>query len=316
MLIEKKIRLAELSQNFNNSNDSEATSMQNYPSVNHGPRLPMFSETKDELDSYLQRFERYAVNERWPCPRDSYALNLASLLTGKALNVYSRLPLALANDYDILKKALLQQYQLTVDDYRKKFYYTKQNADENATQYLSRLEHFLNSWIQLSEISETFESLKEFLLQDQFLNSCPKELATFIREHSPSNLETMMDLANKFNLAHNAPSHEKERKGKHSPHQGGYHMSPNHPHHVRSEKSSSRLPFSSIRCYLCKQLGHKANDCRAQQSRSPSFNRGPNGFRKPFAGNAGIILPSHECSLSKDSARLLCGCNVPIVKQA
>ncbi|KAI0243434.1 hypothetical protein LSAT2_000001, partial [Lamellibrachia satsuma] len=89
--------------------------------------------TKDELDSYLQRFERYAVNERWP--RDSYALNLASLLTGKALNVYSRLPLALANDYDILKKALLQQYQLTVDDYRKKFYYTKQNADENATQY-------------------------------------------------------------------------------------------------------------------------------------------------------------------------------------
>ena len=140
------------------------TSMQNHPSVNHGPRLPMFSESKDELDSYLQRFERYAVNERWP--RDSYALNLASLSTGKALNVYSRLPLALANDYDILKKALLQQYQLTVDDYRKKCYPRKQNADKNATQYVSRLEHFLNSWIQLSEISETFESLKEFLLQD------------------------------------------------------------------------------------------------------------------------------------------------------
>ncbi|KAI0222643.1 hypothetical protein LSAT2_026109, partial [Lamellibrachia satsuma] len=41
-------------------------SMQNHPSANHGPRLPMFSETKDELDSYLQRFERYAMNERWP----------------------------------------------------------------------------------------------------------------------------------------------------------------------------------------------------------------------------------------------------------
>ena len=170
----------------------------------------------------MQRFERYALNERWP--RDSYALNLASLSTAKALNVYSRLPLALANDYDILKKDLLQQYKLTVDDYRKKCYPTKQNADKNATQYVSRLEHFLNSWIQLSEISETFESLKEFLLQDQFLNSCPKELATFIREHSPSHLETMIDLANKFNLAHNAPSHEKERKGKHSPHQGGDHL--------------------------------------------------------------------------------------------
>ena len=187
---------------------SEFNRDENFPRI-RGPRLPMFSESKDELDSYLQRFERYAVNKRWP--RDAYVLNLASLLTGKALNVYSRLPLALANDY-VLKKALLGQYQLTVDDYRRKFYHTKQNADENVTQYVSRLEYFLDSWIQLSEIYETFGALKEFLLQDQFLNSCPKELATFIREHSPSNLETMIDLANKFNLAHNAPSHEKERK--------------------------------------------------------------------------------------------------------
>ena len=181
---------------------------------------------------------------------------------------------------------------------------------------MSRLEHFLNSWIQLSEISETFESLKEFLLQDQFLNSCPKELATFIREHSPSNLETMIDLANKFNLAHNAPSHEKERKGKHSPHQGGDHMSLNHPHHVRSEKKLSRPPFSSIRCYLCHRPGHKANECRVQPTRPNHFNKGHSEFPKHVNGNAGIVISSHDCSIGNHKVKLSCGCSIPIMGSA
>ena len=114
--------------------------MWNHPSIYHGPKLPMFSESKDELDSYLQQFECYAANKKWS--QHSCAVNLASFLTGKALNVYSRLPIALANDDDIL--ALLQHYQLTVD-YSRKFHHTKQNPDKNATQYVSRLEHFLDS---------------------------------------------------------------------------------------------------------------------------------------------------------------------------
>ena len=50
------------------------------------PKLPVFSEGKDDMDAYLQRFERYAENEGWD--DNCYGTYLGSLLSGKALEVY------------------------------------------------------------------------------------------------------------------------------------------------------------------------------------------------------------------------------------
>ncbi len=61
------------------------------------PKLPFFTE-KDELDAYLERFERFARAVKWP--EDTWAGNLSALLTGKALEVYSRLAADDANDYN------------------------------------------------------------------------------------------------------------------------------------------------------------------------------------------------------------------------
>ena len=72
------------------------------------------------MDAYIQRFERYADNEGLDA--DCYGTYLGSLLSGKALEVYSRLPASEARDYYKLKEALLIHYQLTQEDYRKKFH--------------------------------------------------------------------------------------------------------------------------------------------------------------------------------------------------
>ena len=53
------------------------------------PELPSFTDGKDDLDSYLLRFERYATVAEWN--RDSWAMHLSALLSGNALDVYSRL---------------------------------------------------------------------------------------------------------------------------------------------------------------------------------------------------------------------------------
>ena len=45
------------------------------------PKLPSFIDEKDELDSYLLRFERYAENASWE--KDTWAIKLSALLTGK-----------------------------------------------------------------------------------------------------------------------------------------------------------------------------------------------------------------------------------------
>ena len=83
------------------------------------PKLPSFIDEKDELDSYLLRFERYAENANWE--KDTWANKLSALLTGRAMDVYTRMSDADASDYDKLMNALLTMYNYNEDGYRKRF---------------------------------------------------------------------------------------------------------------------------------------------------------------------------------------------------
>ena len=75
------------------------------------PKLPVFCDGKDDMDAYLQIFERYAENEGWEA--GCYGTYLGTLLSGKSLEVYTRLPASEVRDYYKLKEALLIHYQLT-----------------------------------------------------------------------------------------------------------------------------------------------------------------------------------------------------------
>ena len=82
------------------------------------PKLPVFQEEIDDLDSYLIRFEKYAQVQRWP--RDTWALNLSALLSGKALQVYTRLASDESQDYNKVREALCKRFNLTDFERRKK----------------------------------------------------------------------------------------------------------------------------------------------------------------------------------------------------
>ena len=85
------------------------------------PKLPYFVDGKDNIDSYLARFETYAHSINWPLER--YSLCLSSLLTGKALDVLAKIPQSLVHDYEHLKNTLLAEYQLASGDFMKRFFY-------------------------------------------------------------------------------------------------------------------------------------------------------------------------------------------------
>ena len=53
------------------------------------PKLPSFVDGKDDVDAYLQRFERFAATAKWEMT--GWASKLSALLSGRALEVYSRL---------------------------------------------------------------------------------------------------------------------------------------------------------------------------------------------------------------------------------
>ena len=105
------------------------------------PKLPSFVDGKDDLDAYLQRFERFAETAKWK--KDGWASKLSALLSGRALEVYSRLSEDAAKDYDRIKIALMKRYDLTEDGYRRKFRASKPEFDESPEQFIVRLDRYL-----------------------------------------------------------------------------------------------------------------------------------------------------------------------------
>ena len=160
------------------------------------PKLPYFEETKDKMDSYLSRFEKYAVANKWD--RSIWAAYLSALLKGRALEVYDRLSVADANDYEKLKDALLKNFDMTERGVRKKFRNDRPERSETFIQFGSRLRSYLDKWINMAKIENTFEAICDFMARDQFLESCSRELYVHLKPKTFKNLDEMAKEADLF----------------------------------------------------------------------------------------------------------------------
>ena len=61
------------------------------------------------------------------CPKPEWAVRLVPLLSGKALEAYSRLHDDECNDYEKIKTGILIRYELTAEAYRDKFRLSRQS---------------------------------------------------------------------------------------------------------------------------------------------------------------------------------------------
>ena len=101
------------------------------------PKIPAFDEGKDEMDSYLLRFERYATAQKWK--KEDWATSLSALLKGKALDVYALMPVEEALNYDMLKTALLKRYELTEEGFKRWYKKCRPDSGETFQQFTSRM---------------------------------------------------------------------------------------------------------------------------------------------------------------------------------
>ena len=126
------------------------------------PKLLPFQDGKDDLDSYLQWFERYARTSGWA--EDQWAPALSTLLTGKALEAYSRMSDAVATDYGQLREALFRRYDLTEDGYRLRFRRSRPEPGESPEQFIHRLRSYLGKWMTMSRTMNTAVSVKDLFI--------------------------------------------------------------------------------------------------------------------------------------------------------
>ena len=216
------------------------------------PKLPSFIDEKDELDSYLLRFERYAENASWE--KDTWAIKLSALLTGRAMDVYTRMSDADASDYDKLKKAFLTRYNYTEDGYRKRFREATPETEETPDQFVIRLKNYLAKWLELSGSSpQNFDALVDLIVKEQFINACSEDLAMYLLERGPKDLVELTTWAQKYLIAH------KEQLGKSK--------ATVQPRRVDQKKTTQSKPDSSqgrqrlLQCYRCRCFGHRQSEC-------------------------------------------------------
>ncbi len=164
------------------------------------PKLPHFDDVRDDLDAYLQRFERYAQSQAWK--ESDWVTNLSALLKGKALDVYSRLSPEDSADYGKLKDALLKRFHLNEHGFMLKFRSARPEKDESAPQFAVRLDNLITRWVDMAKTEKTYDALKDLLLREQFLNCCNEPLSLFLKERKPTKVSEMAHFAEQYSDAH------------------------------------------------------------------------------------------------------------------
>ena len=276
-----------------------------------GPKIPAFDEGKDEMDSYLRRFERYADSQKWPKP--CWATNLSALLKGRSLDVYALMPSEDALDYDKLKIALLKRFDLTEDGFRRKFKSSQPETGETFVQFSVRLSSYLLKWLKMAKVAETFEALFDLFMRDQFLQVCNRDLALFLKERVPPSIQEMAVLADQYREARltNA-SNLTAMKGTGNPSKPS---TDSQRHDKADKKEHSKSPFvpkSQRRCFKCQKMGHIASECRSKGKVNVVTHDQSDEDQASSADQLGEIsfvstLPSHTTvdSLAGDSSTML-----------
>ena len=104
--------------------------------------LPSFVDGKDNLDSYLLRFEWYAIVAGWE--KETWATRLSPLLSGRALEVCSGLSTEDALNCDRLQIAFLKRYNFTEHGYRERFRRAKPEGQETSSQFVVRSSNYFD----------------------------------------------------------------------------------------------------------------------------------------------------------------------------
>ena len=149
---------------------------------------------------FLTSFERLATVHKWQ--KTQWPVRLIPQLSGKALESYSRMSVTESKDYDKIKKAILDRYGLNSWEYREKFRQCKQIVGETFREYTVRLKAYFEHWQDTESIDNNYDALVDLMLREQLTFSASHNLQIWIREHQRSSAESLVSLAEAYQLAH------------------------------------------------------------------------------------------------------------------
>lgn len=212
-------------------------------------RLPLYDDNED-ITSYIVRFER--ICEMAGIPPDSRAVRLGASLRGKAAELFSSLAPEIVTDYDQLKRSLLLGFNKNVDTYRFEFR-TAKRTTETYAQFVTNLRRKFSFWLAAADVEDEYESLKEFVLLDQFLSSISPDLRIHLKQHGNLSLDRAAELSDYWLAAHNFKPKPKEASS--------ISLSNLSQASSKSSNSPSTKSRANVTCHNCGEKGHIKPEC-------------------------------------------------------
>ncbi|CAC5405556.1 unnamed protein product [Mytilus coruscus] len=190
-------------------------------------KLPKFIEGQDP-DIFLKSFEKLAILHKWA--KSEWPVRIVPLLSGKALEAYSRLS----------------------------------DADG---EFRVKLERYLTHWCERESVGNSYERLLDLMLREQLLQTCSKDLRLWVNEHKPKSAHEVIDLAESYQVAHKTESLVSDDAFKMKPQSGNNGGQTRGLQKDLGKSKYFRKPFMSHSnskpktCYICHKQGHLSYDC-------------------------------------------------------
>ncbi|KAJ8048081.1 hypothetical protein HOLleu_00253 [Holothuria leucospilota] len=246
----------------------------------HVKFVPKFQE--DNVEKFFNHFEKLGEQLKWP--RDKWSILIQSNFTGKAQEVYSALSIEDSMDYDKVKKAILQAYELVPEAYRQKFRKYRKADTQTYVEFAYQKERHFDRWCASKKVS-TFDTLRQLMLVEEFKRCVNDDIKTHLEENKADNLKEVANLADQYALTHkfgkvgqtqnkgqfNRPnkkygnssgttSNSGPQSGSISPTNSGK-KQPDSSRHKNDQVSSNKAAFKDITCGFCHKKGHTMANC-------------------------------------------------------
>ncbi|KAK0130945.1 hypothetical protein N1851_034377 [Merluccius polli] len=121
--------------------------------------------------------------------------------SNRAQEAYSTLSTADCKVYKRVKSAVLKAYELVPEAYRQRFRGWKRGDKQSHVEFVRDLTAHFGRWCAASEV-DTFEKLCNLVILEQFKNSVPKNVATYLTENKVGTPGQAAVLADEYVLIH------------------------------------------------------------------------------------------------------------------
>ena len=277
--LELEIRLAQIKQKRDGSADSSTSLSNDHHSWGAWTTklIPHFDE--EDVGKFFRSFEKVANQLGWH--RETWSVLVQSMFRGRAQLAYSSLNDEDSADYEKVKVAVLNAYEMVPEAYRLKFRKYSKSDKDTYVEFLRNKSVMFEDWLRAGKI-ESFDDLKNAVILEDFKYNLPVTIRAHLEEFNIGSAGEAAQAADRYILSHDLshkgnnwrPSsnfknnfvgnsgYKRMGKGKRSVTEDDEESVSSGDSSVKNfSEGANQVSRKQVVCYACQKVGHIRVNC-------------------------------------------------------